>query len=518
MKRRTFLAMSGVTLGVLGFNDALTDGAAATAQGSIPMLPSADEVWTWEEQLVAFGTRYTGSIGQARYVAFLRAHLEALGVDVVVDHLTFTRWEAQEWWLRDDHHRSIPVAYYYPYSGSTSQRGIKGPLVYCGQQLSPTSFVTAGGSQISDANLFFSQARNAVALVECPIPVSTSQSMWTPVSFADPNDAAAWPSSLVSTVFASHSNPPDLVAAKTQGVRAVVCNWTNLSADAAEGQYAPFTTPYQGLPAIFVNREAAASLKTLGHEQRSVTLGLRATVTPGAGTDTLWCRLPGASSDEAVIVNTHTDGPNATEENGGLALLALVRYFSAIPRHLRPRDLIFVFVTGHFQQPQFTAPGGHGATSMWKQWHPDLWAKAVAGITVEHLGCTQWTDEGGTTPWHPTGEPEWAQCYCTSAGSSGDSQTPESETYIAQARHSKLLQRSVAISPENGQYFGEGGQFWFDGISTVSLIPGPEYLLQAENAENSLKKISPTRMYQEITTLAGTIERVLQLPTSVLRP
>jgi hypothetical protein len=47
------------------------------------------------------------------------------------------------------------------------------------------------------------------------------------------------------------------------------------------------------------------------------------------------------SSDEVIIVNTHTDGPNATEENGGLGILALAKYFSRLPKIERRRTLVF---------------------------------------------------------------------------------------------------------------------------------------------------------------------------------
>ena len=52
--------------------------------------------------------------------------------------------------------------------------------------------------------------------------------------------------------------------------------------------------------------------------------------------------LPGTSSESVLIVNSHSDGTNATEENGGLGILALAKYFSKIPKSSRKRDIVFV--------------------------------------------------------------------------------------------------------------------------------------------------------------------------------
>jgi len=47
-------------------------GDAATGVAGLP------EVWQWQEQLVGFGTRYTGSSGHAAYVDWLAGQLSTV--------------------------------------------------------------------------------------------------------------------------------------------------------------------------------------------------------------------------------------------------------------------------------------------------------------------------------------------------------------------------------------------------------------------------------------------------------
>lgn len=83
---------------------------------------------------------------------------------------------------------------------------------------------------------------------------------------------------------------------------------------------------------------------------------------PNAVSETLYTILPGLDPQKAVLINTHTDGPNACEENGSLALLSMLSYFSSLSVQERPFTLIFLFATGHFQLPQFGIRGGQAAS------------------------------------------------------------------------------------------------------------------------------------------------------------
>ena len=108
---------------------------------------------------------------------------------------------------------------------------------------------------------------------------------------------------------------------------------------------------------------------------------------PGPRSDTVIAMLPGSSAEETIIVNTHTDGPNATEENGGVGIVALAKYFSKIAKSERKRTLVFPLTTGHFASPW--VPSIRGFITK----YPDVIKKTVAAVTVEHLGCKEWMDD-----------------------------------------------------------------------------------------------------------------------------
>jgi len=127
----------------------------------------------------------------------------------------------------------------------------------------------------------------------------------------------------------------DLKAAARAGVLGVICVWRGCSEENARNQYLPFTTPYQGCPALWVGSAAGNALQAAAEQGVQAQLTLEAHTTEQASTDTLFAVLPGANAAETIIINTHTDGPNACEENGGAGVVALARYFSGRPAKTR---------------------------------------------------------------------------------------------------------------------------------------------------------------------------------------
>ena len=110
-----------------------------TTGGTVPGMPGLPEVWQWQEQLVGFGTRYTGSSGHAAYVDWLAGQLSAVpGFRMRTDRLTFSRWLAREFALTVSvpaaagRSGPVPLTYYYPYSGQTPPGGVTGRLVDLG--------------------------------------------------------------------------------------------------------------------------------------------------------------------------------------------------------------------------------------------------------------------------------------------------------------------------------------------------------------------------------------------------
>lgn len=75
-------------------------------------------------------------------------------------------------------------------------------------------------------------------------------------------------------------------------------------------------------------------------------------------TPTILATVPGQSPQQ-IVVDSHTDGTNAVEDNGPVAMVAMARYLAGLPSACRPRSVEFVFPTAHFS-----------TTTTWhRRWH-----------------------------------------------------------------------------------------------------------------------------------------------------
>ena len=524
--------------------------SVATGGGAAGM-PGLPEVWQWEEQLVGFGTRYTGSSGHAAYVDWLAGQLSAVpGFRMQTDRLTFSRWLARDFALTVSVPASVgrsgpvPLTYYYPYSGQTPPGGVTGRLVDLG--LYPAGNPVASGY----TEAFWAPARGGIALVRTAPPEFSLDLAQTATGGYVPGqssalaaiDYAAYAAALTNPIFQGIFEPVPLLDARNAGVLGVVVAWTGLPDEEVVNQYNPFTTSYPaasglpapgdpGCPAVWVGDSAGTELAELAAGgQASATLVLTADITAGAATETVWGWLEGSGdTGQNIIINTHTDGPNATEENGGLGLIALARHLAALPS--RNRDMYFALVTGHFQLPQFSRTilnlahpeVGQGAVSTWMADHPDIYQAAVLGVTVEHLGATMWTGDPVTGQYVPAGGSEWGATYTM----------PRDVLSLVNAEQDAYLAAVAAVNASGWPdypvatvrpgtipaYFGEGSSLYAAGLGTVSLCPSPTYLLQAGDAQQpqllDLDKLDQRLMYGQILALAQTIGALDALPAAL---
>jgi len=521
--------------------------SVATGGGAAGM-PGLPEVWQWEEQLVGFGTRYTGSSGHAAYVDWLASQLSTVpGVRMRTDRLTFSRWLARDFALTVSVPASagrsgpVPLTYYYPYSGQTPPGGVTGPLVDLGLYPAAAGYTEA----------FWASARGGIALVRTAPPVFSLDLAQTVTGGYVPGQISAWAAAEYAAYAAALTNPAwqgifepvPLLDARNAGVLGVVLAWTGVPDEEVVNQYNPFTTSYPaasglpspgdpGCPAVWVGDSAGTELAALAAGgQSSATLVLTADITAGSATETVWGWLEGSGdTGQNIIINTHTDGPNAAEENGGLGLIALARHLAGLPS--RNHDMYFALVTGHFQLPQFSRtilnPAhpeiGQGAVSTWMLDHPDIYQAAALGVTVEHLGATMWTGDPVTGQYGPAGGPEWGTAY-TMQRDVLSLVNAEQDAYlaaVAAVNASGWPDYPVAtVRPGTiPAYFGEGSSLYAAGLGTVSLCPLPTYLLQAGDAQQpqllDLDKLDQRLMYGQILALAQTIGTLDALPASAL--
>jgi hypothetical protein len=263
----------------------------------------------------------------------------------------------------------------------------------------------------------------------------------------------------------------DLTQFQKAGAVGVILGWTDVSDANAADQYTPFSRPPQGIPGLYVGRETGAKLRSLAGSGATATVVLEAEIFPDTPTDTLIATLPGASSEEIIIVNTHTDGPNATEENGAIGILALAKYFSKIPKSERRRTMVLPLTSGHFAGPW--VPSIRGVIEK----HPDLIKKAVAALTVEHLGCLEWMDDAPMN-YKATGKNEW----------------------------------SVAITPDKSM-----GNILVDALKgSRGYIPQPNYLL-AGPADGCIEKLSPELLHSQIEVFAKALHAMDAMSAAQLK-
>ena len=556
LSRRQFLAGTAgagalaISAGGITAPAALASARRASAGGiQAGGLPSLQEIWGWQQQLVQFGTRYTGSPGHAAYVDWLTSQLAAVpGFTVQTDRLTFNRWLARDYTLRVSVPAAVgasgpvPLTYYYPYSGQTPPQGVTAKLVDLG------IFPPAVSGVSGYTTAFWAAAKGAIALVRAAPPVFDLDIGQTATGGYQPGkssvqaaaDYTAYAAALPHPAWQGIFDPVPLLDARNAGVLGVVIAWTGLPDAEIVNQYNPFITSYPaasglpspgdpGCPAVWVGDATGAELSRFAASgQTSATLVLTADITAGAATETVWGWLKGSGhTGENIIINTHTDGPNATEENGGLGLVALARHLASLPS--RNRDMYFALVTGHFQLPQFTRtiPNarievGNDATSVWMLDHPGIYQAATLGITAEHLGATMWADVAGQ--YVATGSFDWSTTYTA----------PRNPLNILNAEQHAYLSAAAAVNASGWPdypiatvrpgalpvYLGEGAPLYAAGLGTVSHCPLPTYLLQAGDAQQpellDLDKLDQNLMYGQILTLARTIQALDAIPSAAL--
>ena len=91
--------------------------------------------------------------------------------------------------------------------------------------------------------------------------------------------------------------------------------------------------------------------------------------------------VPGAS-DELVVLQSHTDGPNGLEDNGPEAIVAMAAYLAELPREELPRSVLVLLSTGHFAIEE-----AWGLESFLTTHADDLVPRIAAAISIEHLGA-----------------------------------------------------------------------------------------------------------------------------------
>ena len=331
VSRREFMQWAGsasaLALTLPGAAGAIPFAPGDAAAGFRPeLMPSADQVWDWMTWMAKLGPKFTGNAAHTTFVEFLATKLQAAGLSLTRDHYTLPMWEARSWSVKiksNGKSEDVPTTGYYPYSGQHGEGGCQRTdrARWSGQEAGGRSQMASPGRRAGQ-----DRARRRAPGAD---PVRGMVEAWgfTP--------GTQYPTNNMNGTWAIRVPPVgDL---KAVGARGVIFAHQSISDEHAALLVHPVWRRAAGHARIVgrpKRRRAAAEVRP--NPAPKSTLMLDATVTPNTPTDTLLATLPGTSADEVIIVNTHTDGNNATEENGGVGILALAQYFCQAPADIPP--------------------------------------------------------------------------------------------------------------------------------------------------------------------------------------
>lgn len=354
-----------------------------------------DEIQKWSALKDAGGPTFAGSPSWKGYMAFLEKGFRERGlVDIAKDFITYNRWftsddrKTGDWSLSVDG-KEVPVASYWAYSGSTQPSGTKASLIYYDTENPPAS-------------------------IEGKIVVFDTPPLPFPPTFCNPGyEYASDPDTHHTDCFTLDTWYQVTYYTRFGKFNEIVTNGkasgalviSGMGPARAAGVYTiPLTPSEFGIPGLYLDRVAGNLVRQAAKEGRMATLKLIAK-REKAESYFLSGFLPGKhygkKDDEMVLLISHTDGPNVSQENGGLGILAIIEYFTHIPQNKRPRTLLVIL------DPQHYVPERHGVD--WYELHPKAAQKVVASIAIEHLGQLEYREKGDD--FLPTGLPEETQIF-----------------------------------------------------------------------------------------------------------
>ena len=455
------------------------------------------------------GARWTGSPAHTTFVEFLAEEFKRTGCSVDRLRYTFPYWEAGKTAITIEDGRNVPVSGHMRLSNQTAGPAYKlaattvtAPLIYGGTY--PNINLAPGAA--TGKILYFDHPLVPEPYIS-PAPGALFQTMATyppgtpfpPPGFQPPPQ----PLPAGTTDNAAYGNFNFAGFTVPAGCVGLIVGWSGISEGNALYQNSGLSKI--GIPGLFVGPAAANTMRKAAQNGATATMTLDATITPNTPTDTIFATLPGNSSDEAIIVNTHSDGPNFTEENGALGILALARHLAHLPRRSRNRTFVFVVVTGHLTPPYFEPWENAGFIKS----NPGIIAQAVGGLTVEHLGAMEWCDDADLQ-YRPTGLVETTICPVDPL--------PGKKTSAVFGVLLEALRRSrdTRVALTNGLFLGLGNAFYQAGIPQIGHIPVPNYLLAAP-PNGYLEKFNPEHMYAQIKLFADVLHTMDNMSRAELR-
>jgi len=455
-------------------------------------LVSKEVVLKDQETMNSFGLRVTGTKGQHDYCSWLKDQIKALGIEVASKEYKFDRWESDKVSLVVDG-KPMHVSSPFPYSGLTDEKGVTGKLV-----------------KVHNTPLGFQMARGKIAVLRIKDLAGITSKIAFNMRNCYPQGTTIDPFYKGPVATSFMKTLLTFWAAKLSGMKAMICIWENISDEMAEGQWLNFILDYLKVPMIWVNDTDGKELLKAAKAHKTATVTLTGRIEKDATSESFHAIIKGTDpTKEAIIINTHTDGCNFVEENGGIGMLEMMKYFV---KHPTKRTLIFVFVTGHFRLPVFRV--GHltsnQATGRWLDENKALWKNgtydAVAGVCVEHLGCTEWKDRNGK--YTQTNEIDLEVVYTGNKAM---------DKIYYEAIKDRKVSRTVTLRTHNTMHFGEGQTLCARKVPEIALVTAPDYLCSVDTTGNHhMDKFNLDLMCEQIESFINIVNIIDVTPKKVM--
>jgi hypothetical protein len=347
-------------------------------------LPSAAQLKRMNAFVDRLGVRPTGSQAQARYIAWIRRQLRTIpGIQTRDLSFPINRWSSTQARLSMRVGRrtiKLPIADAIPYSKATGGHDVSAPLTIVPPGTAIDTANASGRIVVREANA------GSVPRAAFLLPVIAWET-YDPGNTINPGD------NFKGDFIAYLDRIADLKAAAAAGAKGILFV-KNLPRRQILGHYEPYEGLPWGVPGMFLGADQgkritdaiAAGKRPSGRIQ--VSAHFRRVSTPS-----VLATLPGASP-QRIVIDSHTDGTNAVEDNGPVAMVAMLRYFAGLPAACRPRTLEFAFSTAHFYQ-RVTRPNirDGAAEQLAEQLDRDYDKGTVSAVVVlEHMGALDYEE------------------------------------------------------------------------------------------------------------------------------
>ena len=115
--------------------------------------------------------------------------------------------------------------------------------------------------------------------------------------------------------------------------------------------------------------------------------------------------------------------------------------------------------------------------------------KAVCALTLEHLGCREWAVVDGK--YQDTGKIMPELVY------TGNSFV--NDLYLEEVKQNRTRVRTITLRGHNFLHFGEGQNFFQQGVPDIALCTAPDYLC-VESADQEYGKFDLDLMHEQTQT------------------